>query len=170
MKSSAFLRLAARLLALSAAMSTCLPAQETRSTINGTVTDQMGALVSGAKIVITNVGTSISARITTNETGFHEAPLLIPGAYRITATASGFKTIVRDGITLQVGQQLSIDLRLDLGAVTETVQVTAEAPVLDTSSIESGTLIDNKELMDLPVMGNNPTLLTKLLPVSRATA
>lgn len=87
--------------------------------------------------------------------------MLIPGTYRVSVAAEGFRTVVRDNVTLGVGQTLTVDMRLDLGAVSETVQVTAELPVLDLTSIEQGNLIDNKELMDRPVMGNNPTLLTK---------
>jgi hypothetical protein len=141
-----------------------LGAQETRSTINGRVYDQQSAAVGGAKVVVTHTDTNAAVTLTTNETGYYEAPLLIPGNYKVSAEAAGFKTVVRDGIVLQVGQQLAIDLKLDVGAVTETVQVTAEAPVLDTSSVEAGALIDNKDLMELPVLGNNPTLLTKLMP------
>jgi len=139
-----------------------LPAQETRSTINGRIYDPQSAAIGGARVVVTNIETNTVTRLTTNETGFYEAPLLMPGKYGISAEAAGFKTVVRDGITLQVGQQLAIDFKLEVGSVTETMQVTAQAPVLDTGSIEAGSLIDNQELMDLPVLGNNPTLLTKL--------
>ena len=141
-----------------------LAAQETRSTINGRVYDQMSAAVSGAVVVVIHVDTNSAAALTTNDTGYYEAPLLMPGNYRVSAEAPGFKTVVRQGIVLTVGQQLAIDLKLEIGAVSETVSVTAEAPVLDTSSIESGALIDNETLMGLPVMGNNPTLLVKLAP------
>ena len=138
-------------------------AQETRSTLNGRIYDPQAAAVGGARVVITHVDTNSVTRLTTNETGFYEAPLLMPGKYRISAEAAGFKTVIRENITLQVGQQLAIDIHLEVGAVAETMQVTAEPPVLDTSSVEAGSLIDNQELMDLPVMGNNPTLLTKLM-------
>ena len=138
-------------------------AQETRSTLNGRVYDPQAAAVGGAKLVITHVETNSVTRLTTNETGFYEAPLLMPGKYRVSAEAAGFKTTIRENITLQVGQQLAIDIHLEVGAVAETIQVTAEPPVLDTSSVEAGSLIDNQELMDLPVMGNNPTLLSKLM-------
>lgn len=139
-------------------------AQETRSTISGRVYDQLGAVVSGAKVTVLNVDTNTATPVVTNETGYYEAPLLLPGNYRISAEAPGFKSVVRSGVVLQVGQQLAIDLKMEVGAVTETVQVTAEAPVLDTGSVEAGALIDNMELMDLPVLGNNPTLLVKLTP------
>ncbi len=141
-----------------------LMAQETRSTINGRVYDTLSATVAGAKVVVTNIDTNATVTLTTNETGFYEAQLLIPGNYRVSAEHTGFKTTRRDGLTLQVGQQLAIDIKLDVGAVSETVEVTADAPVIDTGAIEAGSLIDNQQLMDLPNMGNNPTLLVKLMP------
>ena len=141
-----------------------LSAQETRSTINGRIYDPQSGAVGGAKVIVTHTDTNTVVRLTSNETGYYEAPLLMPGNYRISAEAPGFKNAVRDAITLQVGQQLAIDINLEVGSVSETVQVTAETPVLDTGSLEVGALIDNQELMDLPVLGNNPTLLTKLAP------
>jgi len=139
-------------------------AQETRGTINGRVYDkQTGAMV-GADVTITNSDTGAVTRFTTNETGYYEAPLLLPGKYRISASADGFKTSIREGFELQVSQTLSIDLKLEVGAVTETVDVISAAPLLDTSPLESGALVDNAQLMDMPVLGNNPTLLTKLMP------
>ncbi len=150
---------------LAAGLCVLLPAaaQETRSTIHGNVFDPSSAPISGAKVALVHIDTNASVLLTTNETGYYEATLLPPGKYRVSASVEGFKTAVRQGIVLAVGGQLSIDLRLELGAVSDTVRVTAEAPVLDISSIESGSLIDNQQLMDLPVMGNNPTLLTKLM-------
>ena len=139
-------------------------AQETRSTISGHVYDKQGAAVSGARVLVTRTDTNAVVPLATNQTGYYEAPLLLPGSYAVSAEAGGFKKAVRDGITLQVGQQLVIDLALDVGAVTETVTVTADAAVVDLGPVEVGALIDNKELMDLPVMGNNPTLLAKLMP------
>jgi hypothetical protein len=141
-----------------------LSAQETRSTINGRIYDPHSATVGGAKVMVTHTDTNTAVKLTSNETGYYEAPLLMPGNYRISAEAPGFKNVVRDAVTLQVGQQLAIDIKLEVGGVSETVQVTAETPVLDSGSLEVGALIDNQELMDLPVLGNNPTLLTKLAP------
>ena len=141
-----------------------LVAQETRSTINGHVTDRMSAAIGGVKVFVTHVETNTSVVLTTDQSGYYEAPLLLPGDYSVSAEAPGFKTTVRRGIALAVGARLSVDLEVEIGAVTETVQVTAEAPVLETGSIEGGSLIDNQALMDLPVMGNNPILLAKLMP------
>src|SRR5262249_33741101 len=141
-----------------------LAAQETRSTINGRVYDTLMAPVSGAKVVLLNTDTNATVTLKTNDTGFYEAQLLIPGNYRISARLPDFKTTQRDHETRRVGQQLAIDIKLEVGAVAATVQVTADAPVLDVGAIEAGSLIDNQQLMDLPNMGNNPTLLVKLMP------
>src|SRR5258708_10616636 len=67
-------------------------------------------------------------------------------------------------MTLDIGASVAIDLQFSLGAVSETVQVTADAPIIDVTSVEAGALLTNRDLMDLPVMGNNPTLLAKLVP------
>ena len=141
-----------------------IPAQETRSTINGRVYDTQAAAIVGANVTVTNSDTGTVTHLTTNETGYYEAPLLLPGTYKISASASGFKTSVREGFALQMSQTLSIDLKLDVGAVSETVEVISAAPVLDTSPLEAGALIDNAQLMDMPVLGNNPTLLPKFMP------
>src|SRR5438128_801915 len=142
---------------------TSLSAQETRGTINGRVYDGQSAAIAGADVIVVQVGTNSTTRLTTNQSGYFEAPLLIPGAYRVTASAPGFKTTVRGGINLQIGQTVSADLKLDLGTVAETVVVTAESPVLDTNPLDSGTVIANEEVMELPVLGNNPTLLAKFV-------
>ena len=77
-------------------------AQETRSTIAGRVLDPQGAAVSGASVVVTNVDINASTHLATNETGYYEARLLMPGPYEITAEAPGFKKTLRRGITLAV--------------------------------------------------------------------
>src|SRR5260370_15027843 len=89
---------------------------------------------------------------------------MLTGNYRISGAEDGFKTAVRIGVVLSIGGRLSIDLKLDIGSMLERVTVTGEASLLDPASIEEGSLIDNRTLMELPVMGNNPTLLAKLLP------
>lgn len=153
-----------RLLWLFAFTACLVSGQETRSTLNGQAYDQSRAAVAGATVRVINLDTGTSITLHTNETGYYEATLLLPGRYRVTGAADGFKSVVRNGITLDVGASVAIDLQFELGAVSETVQVTAEAPILDVSSVEPGALITNRDLMDLPVMGNNPTLLAKLVP------
>src|ERR687891_275138 len=107
-------------------------AQETRGTISGVVLDEQGGAMPGVSVTITNVDTNVSTTLTTNSTGYYQAPLLLPGNYRVTAELQGFKTSVRSGIILSVAQQASVDLTLGVGALSETVTVSGEAPILET--------------------------------------
>ncbi len=157
------MKIALRLLASIPLFSALLQGQETRGSLNGRIYDGQSSVIVGARVVVTHTDTNTSTTLETNESGYYEAPLLIPGNYKITASAAGFKTTVRGRIALQVGQTTSIDIQLDLGAVAETVVVTAEVPVVDVNPLESGSLISNSEVMELPVLGNNPTLLTKFM-------
>jgi hypothetical protein len=132
--------------------------------IFGRVLDPQSGAVPGTAVLVTNVETNTAVRLTANDTGYYEANLLLPGSYQVTAEAAGFKKLVRSGIVLPVSTRLEINMTLELGTVTETVSVTAEAPLLDTSTVSSGRVMDNRSLMDLPVLGNNPMLLVKMTP------
>jgi hypothetical protein len=103
--------------------------QESRGTIAGVVTDAQAAGIPKARVVITNLDTGVDFTLETNERGTYSAPLLLPGNYRIAAEHEGFKKFMREGITLSVNDNVRIDIQLDLGAVTETVNVTDSAPV-----------------------------------------
>ncbi len=141
-----------------------VPAQDTRGSISGTVTDLQGAVISGASVVVTNTGTGSATRLTTNSNGYYEAPLLLLGAYSVSVESSGFKRYTRSGITLALGEQVQINVQLELGAATESVTITAEAPLLDTSSVSTGRVLSHREVMDLPVLGNNIMMLTRIAP------
>ena len=88
----------------------------------------------------------------------------MPGEYSVTIESTGFKQSVRSGLTLALGEHLRIDFQLELGSATESVTVTTEAPLLDTSSVSTGRALSNREVMDLPVLGNNITMLTRFTP------
>ena len=139
-------------------------AQDTRGNISGTVTDSQAAVIAGANITVTNTGTNTVTRLTTNSSGYYEAPLLLPGEYSVTVEMTGFKRTVRSGITLAIGDRLQIDVPLEVGAAAESVTVSAEAPLLDTSSVSTGRAITHREVMDLPVLGNNVSMLTRFSP------
>ncbi len=145
-------------------LSASLPAQETRSMLFGRVLDPSGAAVVGAVVVVRNAETGVANTLKTNDTGYYEANLLMPGQYEVTAEAPGFKKLIRKGITLPVSSRIQIDMAMEIGGVTETVSVTADAPLLETNAVSSGRVIDNKSLMELPVMGNSAMLLIKLAP------
>jgi hypothetical protein len=130
-------------------------AQETRGTFSGTVTDGSGGAITAARVTVTNVGTKAIALATTNQTGYYEVPLLIPGNYEVVVEASGFKRSVRSGLVLGLGEQQKIDISLQVGQQTESVTVSAESPILDTSTTVSGKTMTTREVMDLPVLAND---------------
>ena len=149
---------------LALCLATSLAAQDTRGAISGNVSDAQGAVVSGAAVTVTNTDTNISVQLTTNSIGFYEARLLQPGSYQVTASASGFKKVVRSGLTIGLGQEVTIDLKLEVGAVTESVTISGETPILETDSVSTGRALTTRELMDLPVMTNNIVLQAMLAP------
>ena len=140
------------------------PAQDTRGSILGTVTDPQAAVIPGATVIVANTGTGTSTRLITNAGGYFEAPLLLPGSYSVTVETSGFKRSVRSGLNLELGERLQIDFQLEVGGTSESVTVSSEAPMLDTSTVSTGRAISHREVMDLPVLGNNITMLTRLAP------
>src|SRR4051812_47687141 len=98
----------------------CLP-QEARGTITGRVTDSAGAVIAGASVQVINEATNVPVPLITNEQGIYNAPLLVPGVYKVTASAAGFKTYLRGGIELHVEDRLEIEIKMELGVVTETL-------------------------------------------------
>jgi hypothetical protein len=137
-------------------------AQDIRGRISGTITDPQGASVVGAGVTVTNTGTNVATQLATNNNGYYEAPLLQPGQYEITVEATGFKKTVRPNLILDMSQQITVDIRLDVGGVNESITITAESPILDTSTVTTGKALTTKEIMDLPVMTNDIVLLARV--------
>src|SRR5215831_13602977 len=104
--------------------------QATTATMDGVVRDPTGAVVPGAAITVTNIETQVSSRWTSNAEGRFIAPFLQPGEYEVTAEKQGFKKALRRGVTLLVADTARIDLMLEIGATTDTVTATAEAPLI----------------------------------------
>src|SRR5438445_8603302 len=113
---------------------------ETRGTIYGRILDPQGSAIVGATVSVTNIETNVSTRVTSNEAGYYQANLLVPGQYGVTAESPGFKTSIREGITLPTGTRLLVDIPLAVGAVNESVEVKGETPLLDVSTVSSGAL------------------------------
>ncbi|GIU77179.1 MAG: hypothetical protein KatS3mg005_0417 [Bryobacteraceae bacterium] len=151
-------------IALCAVLGGAAAGQETRSSLFGYVYDPQTAVVTGATVTIRNAETGVALTTRTNEAGYYEGNLLLPGQYEVTVEAQGFKRLVRRGITLPVSSRVEVTVTLEVGGLTETVSVVAEAPLLETNAVSSGRVIDNKSLMELPVMGNSAMLLVKLAP------
>ena len=139
------------LLALVLVLSGSLWAQITTGTISGTVKDSTGAVLPGATVEIQNVETGITRTVSTDSRGYYTAPNLSLGQYAVTASLSGFQTVVRRGITLNVGQNAVIGFTLQVGAVTESVEVTGEAPLVETTTATVAGLTDAKQVQDLPL-------------------
>jgi hypothetical protein len=139
-------------------------AQTTSTSILGTVTDPSGAAVVRADVTIDSVARGLARRVTTNEAGFYSAPALDPGEYNITVEKAGFKKNVRSGVGLRVNQKLTLDFALEIGAVGETVSVVGQTPVVDSASATLGTVISERQIVDLPLNGRNYAQLAYLIP------
>ena len=138
--------------------------QEARGSISGRVADPTGAVVPSASVTVVNVATNVARRLTTNETGYYEANFLEPSEYSITVEAGGFKKSVRTGLTVNVSARLEINFSLEVGGLAETVEVTAEAPLLETTTASGGRVLDQRQLINLPFSDLNPFALTALAP------
>jgi len=141
-----------------------LPAQVTTGTILGTVRDSTGAAVPGAQVTITETNKGTSLQFVTDETGSYTAPFLTPGAYAVAVEKAGFRRQVRSGIILQVDQRARVDFTLEVGQVTETVDVVAMAPLVRSESAELGEVIEERAIRELPLNGRLFTQLVYLAP------
>ena len=124
-------------------------------TILGTVTDSAGAVVTNAKITVTNTATKVASQTLSNSAGDYNVPALNPGTYTVMAEAIGFQKEVVSSFTLTVNQHARVDFALKPGAVTETVTTTAQAVSLDTDTAEMANLVSQQQVEDLPLNGRN---------------
>src|SRR5437868_10814031 len=145
-------------------MAAPLLAQQGTSDIGGKVTDEQGAVLPGVSVIITNEATGAAREPTTGADGSFHASQLIPGRYKVAAKLASFRTFERGGQVLPVGQTLTINVSLALGALEETVKVTAESPLVDTTSVKVGGNIGAVELSELPAMNRNYFATVALLP------
>lgn len=139
-------------------------AQTTAATIVGDITDPSGAAIPGATVVVTNEGTGVAREAVTNEVGQYRVAPLNPATYEVRVETAGFKTQVRGGVVLQVSDIVEVDFTLELGEVTETIEVTGAAPVMQTQEASVAGVVDEKELQRLPVNQRNYTRLILLMP------
>jgi carboxypeptidase family protein len=143
---------------------TPLVAQQGTSEITGRVIDEQGAVLPGASIVITNEATGVFREVVSGPEGTYFVSQLIPGRYKISAKLTGFRPIERNGLQLQVGNTLTINLSLAVGGIEETVQVTAQSPLVDTTSARVGGNLNTQDLSELPAMNRNYFATVGLLP------
>jgi len=138
-------------------------AQAVNGTILGNVTDTSGAGVPGATVTITGRNTTVAKSAVTNESGNYVFPNQQDGVYRVEAELSGFKKTVRDGVELRVNTTVRIDLKLEVGQLTESVTVAAESPVLQTDRTDTGRIIESKILQEVPLGFNRNFQATLVL-------
>lgn len=139
-----------------------LQAQVDTGSITGTVTDPSGAVVSGAKVTLTNEGTGATLTVTTGSDGTYTFSPVRIGSYKIEASAQGFKTVTQSHIVVNVSSNVLANLKLPTGSVTETIEVTTSIPVLQTQDASVGQVMDTRNVNNLPLNGRNFTFLAQL--------
>ncbi|MEZ5391695.1 MAG: TonB-dependent receptor [Bryobacterales bacterium] len=128
---------------------------QSQGTIQGVVTDDSGAVIPGATVTVSNDATGVDVIRSTNEVGFYTAPGLNPGDYTVSVTADGFSTAQRPGVRLEVAQTLRLDIQLSVGQLTEVVEVSAAAQLIQSEKTEVGQVIDSKRILEMPLNGRN---------------
>jgi Carboxypeptidase regulatory-like domain/TonB dependent receptor len=139
-----------------------LQAQVDTGSITGTVTDPSGAVVSGAKVTITNEGTGATLSTSTGSDGIYDFSPVRIGSYKLEASAPGFKTLIQTHVVVDVSARIQENFKLQTGAVTETVEVTSAAPVLQAEDASVGQVVDQRSVNNLPLNGRNFTFLAQL--------
>ena len=125
-------------------------AQSNTGIISGRITDPSGAVVPDAQITVTQTDTNVNANSVTNSDGLFRVPSLTDGAYRVTVTAAGFKKEIREGLSLRIGENLNVEVKLEVGAATESVAVVDSLPLLDTQTSSTGQVMEGDYFYKLP--------------------
>ena len=143
-------------------------AQTIRGTLTGTVTDPSGAAAAGLVVSATHKDTHIASQTTTHQSGIYTFPLLAPGEYTLMVEPAGFKKYVRSGVIVQIAQATRVDIPLQVGERTETVEVVAGSPLVRSTTAELGQVIEMKQIQALPLNGRLFQSLIGLTPGARA--
>ena len=138
--------------------------QTITATLDGLVTDSTSAVIPGAAVTVVNTATNAEFKTETSATGRFVALSLQPGPYKVVVEASGFKRVERSGLVLEVEQTAVIRITLEVGAISETVEVSAEAPLIESTTSSMGQVIDNQKMINLPLNSRNPYRLALLVP------
>jgi hypothetical protein len=132
--------------------------------LRGSARDQGGAVVPGVEVTLTNEATSLSRSTVTNDSGEYSFAALEPGSYRLKASLAGFKPVDLTGIRVGTQQFVTLDLKLEVGAVAEAVSVTADVPLIETSNASTGTVLNSLDLATLPAPGRNAFMIGASVP------
>ncbi len=134
-------------------------AQESRGTISGAITDPTGAAVAGVKVAATEVRTGTKVQTVSDSGGQYTLPFLATGQYDLSASVQGFKEFIRKGIQVGAGDHPVIDIRLEVGDTATTVEITADAPLLNMENASTGQAITTKQVEDIPLNGGTPLMV-----------
>lgn len=134
------------------------------ASITGKVTDAGGGIVAGAEVAAKSVSTNAVVSTQTNSDGYYNVPSLLPGAYNLTVTKPGFAPLTETGLVLQVDQVARMDLKLQVGAVAQSVDVSAQGVLLDSETAALGQVVGSRQITELPLLGRNPYALAMLVP------
>jgi hypothetical protein len=149
---------------LTLALAAPAASQEITGTITGVVTDQSGAAIPGVTVSVRNIGTNATQTIVTDESGTYVATLLPVGRYEVSAELQGFKRFVRSNLEVTVNDRLGVNILLEAGALNETVTVAAVSPIVRTETSEISTLINAKQVEQMPLNGRNVIQLVAMQP------
>lgn len=141
-----------------------LAAQDSRGTILGRVTDPAGAAIPAAEVRAINVATGVSAAARSNESGNYTLPYLIPGVYTLTVELSGFNRFSRDGLQVRINDTVEVNIQMQIGDVSQAINVSAETPILSTTEASLGQVVDERRVMELPLFAGNALDLVHLAP------
>jgi Carboxypeptidase regulatory-like domain len=157
-------RLCRSTLVLVALVASPLPVigQEYRATVTGLVSDAQGLVLPGVAVTATHVETGTTYQAVTEGTGAYTFALLPPGDYTVAAQLEGFARLVREKVRLNSGQRVTLDLKLEVGSMTESVTVQGEAALLSTGTASVGVVVESAQLDNLPMSGRAPSSLIKL--------
>jgi len=145
-----------RLLLLALAITTLIApalAQRGMGTLLGTVTDPSGVAIPGAPITITEEATGVSNALESDASGYYIRPVLKPGTYSVSVEMTGFKEVIQTGIVVQSASRVQANFVLQLGEVTETIEVTGRPPALQTATTQMGGTLENRQTSELPLGG-----------------
>ncbi|MDQ6663064.1 MAG: carboxypeptidase-like regulatory domain-containing protein [Acidobacteriota bacterium] len=138
--------------------------QETRGAIQGRVSDPSGSPIPGVEVAATNTSTGVVATARTNEAGNYTLPYLLAGTYMLQAQSGGFKKSIREGIELRINDRVEVNIELQVGETTESIDVREETPLLDTASASLGQVVDQRRVLELPTFGGSVMVLVQLAP------
>jgi hypothetical protein len=137
---------------------------QTFGEITGVVTDSTGAVIAGAKVTAVNPATNATRSVTSNDAGVYSFPAMQPGIYNLKVEMAGFKTVLENNVQLQVQQTARIDISMQVGEVSQTIEVSGGGAMLTTEDATVGTVIENKRIVELPLNGRNFLQLVSLSP------